>query len=41
MATKPIVKQEYATKEERLKALKLKRASINKTLGIQGITVAF
>lgn len=40
MATKPIQKQEFASKEERLAALKIKRASINKSLGIKGITLA-
>lgn len=37
---KPVEKQVYNTKEERLAALRSKGRSLNKSLGIQGITVA-
>jgi hypothetical protein len=37
---KPIVKQEYASKEERLAALRAKGRALNKKLGIEGIQVA-
>lgn len=37
---KPIEKQEYANKEERLAALRSKGRSLNKKLGIEGITIA-
>lgn len=37
MVTKPIVKQEFTTKEERLKALRAKGNAFNKSLGIKGV----
>lgn len=41
MATqKPVEKQEYANKEERLAALRSKGRSLNKKLGIEGISIA-
>lgn len=37
---KPIVKQEFASKEERLAALRAKGSALNKKLGLEGITTA-
>jgi RecA/RadA recombinase len=40
MATKPVIKQEFTSKEERLSALKAKGNALNKSLGIKGIQFA-
>jgi RecA/RadA recombinase len=40
MATKPVQKQEFKTKEERLAALRAKGSALNTKLGIEGIKVA-
>ena len=40
MATKPVVKQEFANKAERLAALRSKVAGTNKALGIKGVQLA-
>lgn len=40
MATKPVQKQVFATKEERLAALRAKGNALNKKLGIEVVTVA-
>jgi RecA/RadA recombinase len=40
MSTKPIQKQEFKTKEERLAALRVKANATNKSLGLQGMTRA-